>query len=300
MSIITTAQAVPSRLFTLYASLASSPSGELRERLEQWSTPPSLRTRGGSEEDGEAATTLFTNTLSEARRLGLVEESDGKLAIPAEARAGAGKKGAGEEQFRDYLLRTLFDPVRAAESQQSGFMLALAWFLTLSPLVPISFAEAPQNRLRAALGEEFRQTEMTSLHRYQNFLYWARYLGFATFFGASEGERRVIPNPMRAIDAALPTLFAETSELPAAEFMAQLAAIYPVFETGSARQQLEKLTGHSPIEAEGKLSPATSIALQRLADAQKIGFLTLADAPPLLLDFGVRTERVTHITMKGS
>ena len=48
MSILTTAQAVPSRLYSLYASLADNANGEVRERLEALSTPPSLRTRGTS------------------------------------------------------------------------------------------------------------------------------------------------------------------------------------------------------------------------------------------------------------
>src|SRR5260221_8323310 len=151
MSIITTAQAVPSRLFSIYASIFDNTTGEVKDRLEAWATPPSLRTRGG-DDDGEASTTLFSNTLLEARKLGLVEEMDDKLRIPAEARGSGRKDSDREALFRDHMLRILFDSAKADDAQQSGFMLALSWFLTLSPLIPQGFANPPQNQLRAELG----------------------------------------------------------------------------------------------------------------------------------------------------
>jgi len=300
MSIITTAQAVPSRLFSLYAALADSPAGEPRERLEAWSTPPSLRTRGGSEEDGEGSTTLFTNTFAEARRLGLIEEEGEKIRLGNDARGGSDKKGLSEEQFKNYLLRTLFEPKRAAETQQAGFMLALAWLLTLNPLVPIGFREAPQNRLKATLGDDYAETELTSLNRYQNMLYWARYLGFAILYGSSDGDRRVIPDPTRAIQGAIPAIFAEAPILAASEFMARLSAIYPVFEGGSARQRIDQMSGHSSLSDDGKLSPATSFALQRLADARTIEFSQSADAAPFILEVGARAIRFSHIAKRAN
>ena len=50
MSIITTAQAVPSRLFAIYAVLFDAEHGEPKDRLEAWATPPSLAARGTDEE----------------------------------------------------------------------------------------------------------------------------------------------------------------------------------------------------------------------------------------------------------
>ena len=139
MSIVTTAQAVPSRLFAIYAALFDSENGEVKERIEAWSTPPSLSGRGG-DDDGEPTTTLFSNSLAEARRIGLVEEIDGKLRLTSDARGG-GKKGQDSESyFLAYLRRTLFDPIRAADTQQAGFMIALSWFLCSSPLRPMNFS----------------------------------------------------------------------------------------------------------------------------------------------------------------
>ena len=301
MSIVTTAQAVPSRLFAIYSSLFESENGEGRERIEAWSTPPSLAGRG-ADEDGESTTTLFSNTLQEARRLGLVEEADEKLRLSAEARGGGKKGGNSEAYFQDYMKRTLFDPARAAETQHGGFMLALAWFLSANPLRPMGFSEAPQNALRIEIGDSAAKTELTSLNRYQNFLYWARYLGFATIVGGRDsgdaGAKRAIPDPVRIIENALPAIFAEEDRLPIEQFLSRLAAMFPVFEKGSVRQEYDAMRLNPlPADAAQRLSIATSIALQRLNDRQKIVLGTEADAPSRILDLGMRESRVSHIAL---
>ena len=302
MSIVTTAQAVPSRLFAIYAALFDSENGEVKDRLEAWATPPSLSGRG-ADDDGESATTLFSNTLLEARRIGLVEEVEDKLCLTVDARGG-GKRGKGSEAFfLAFMRRTLFDPTRASEAQQAGFMLALSWFLSSSPLRPMNFSEAPQNSLKAQIGDHASKTELTSLNRYQNFLYWARYLGFATIVGGgSEAEdaasRRVIPDPIKAIESALPAIFAEGNELPIEQFMTRLAAIFPVFETGSVRQEYEAMRLTPLADSDKRLSITTSLALQRLVDRQRLNMTTIADAPGRILDFGSREGRVSRIALR--
>lgn len=303
MSIVTTAQAVPSRLFAIYATLFDSENGEVKERIESWATPSSLSGRG-ADEDGESSTTLFSNTLQEARRLGLVEEVDDKLRLTVEARGG-GKKGRDcEDHFQDYLKRTLFDPARAVETQHSGFMLALAWFLSANPLKPMNFSEGPQIALKIEIGDNANKTELTSINRYQNFLYWARYLGFATIVGGRDADdsnsRRAIPDPRRAIEAALPAIFAEDVELPIEQFLTRLAVIFPVFEKGSIRQDYDAMRLNPQADAAHRLSIATSIALQRLADRQRIALGSVADAPARILDFGLRESRVSHVILKGA
>lgn len=302
MSIVTTAQAVPSRLFAIYAALFDSENGEVKDRLEAWATPPSLSGRS-ADDDGESTTTLFSNTLLEARRLGMVEEVEDKLCLTVDARGG-GKKGKGSEAFfLAFIRRTLFDPTGASEAQQAGFMVALSWFLSSSPLRPMNFSEAPQNSLKAQIGDHASKTELTSLNRYQNFLYWARYLGFATIVGGgSDAEdaasRRVIPDPIKAIEGALPAIFAEGNDLPIEQFMTRLAAIFPVFETGSVRQEYEAMRLTPLADSDKRLSITTSLALQRLVDRQRLNMATIADAPGRILDFGSREGRVSRIALR--
>ena len=298
MSIITTVEAVPSRLFAIYSSLFDSENGEVKERIQAWATPPSL-SNSGAEEGGGSSTKLFINSLQEARKLGLVEEADDKLRLTVDARGG-GKKGRdSESHFRDYLSRTLFDPTRATETQQAGFMLALVWFLSTSPLRPMSFSEDPSFAIKSAIGEYAKRTECTTLLNYQSFLYWARYLGFAAIVGTTN-SRRAIPDPTRAIEAVLPAVFAGDSELATEHFLTRLAAIYPIFEQGSIRESYDAMLLNPPVHAAHRMSIATSIALQRLVDRQRIALRSVADAPARILDFGVREGRVSHVTLRGT
>jgi hypothetical protein len=303
MSIITTVEAVPSRLFSIYESLFDSETGETKDRIEAWATPPSLNRRSASE-DGGSSTKLFSSTLLEARKLGLVEDADEKIRITLDARGG-GKKGADREaRFRSYLRRTLFDPVRATETQQDGFMLALAWFLSANPLEPMNFSDRPQKLLEKAIGEHASKTELTSNAPFQNFLYWARYLGFATIVGGRDteesGSRRVFPDPIRAIASALPTIFADDAELMIESFMNRLSMIFPVFEGGSVRQAYEAMLREQPDDTGLRLSIATSIALRRLSDRQKITLTKRSDAPPRILDFGVGKDSVSRVAWRNA
>lgn len=300
MSIITTFEAVPSRLFALYSALFDSENGEVKDRIEAWATPPSLRSRGG--EDGESTTLLFSNTLAEARRLGLVEEVDGKLRLTNDAGGGGRKGSESESHFMSYMRRTLFNPDRAAEAKQSGFMVALSWFLSSSPLRPMSFSKEPINELRALIGDHASKFEISGFSSWQNFLYWSRYLGFATIVGGGNNpddvtSRRVIPDPMKAIESALPTIYAEVDDLPVEQFLSRLSAIFPVFETGSVRQDYEAMRINPLADVDKRLSITTSLALQRLADRQRLAMATVADAPGRILDFGSREGRVSRIAL---
>lgn len=301
MSIITTAQAVPSRLFAIYSTLFDTENGEVKERIEAWATPPSLSGRGG-DDDGEPTTTLFSNTLTEARRIGLVEEIDNRLRLTTDARGGGKKAQDSEPFFQNFMRRTLFDPERAAETQQAGFMIALSWFLNSNPLRPMNFSEPPQNTLKAQIGDNAAKTELTSLNRYQNFLYWARYLGFATIVGGGRDaeSRRVIPDPIRAIESALPSIFAEINDLPIEQFISRLAAIFPVFETGSVRNELEGMRQTPISDSDIRLSITTSLALQRMVDRQRLTMTHDADAKHRILNFGTRESRVSRIMLRDA
>lgn len=304
MSIITTWEAVPSRLFSLYASLLDSPSGETKERLEALATPPSLRNKG-SEDDGPVSTSLFSNALREAFALRLVELDGDTLRVPASAQAFSKAQKGREKQFRSFMLDTLFDSEKAKATQQNGFMVALAWFLTKSPLKPLSFRNDPFDMIKADLRDLIVKTDMKTVSDYQNFLYWARYLGFATFIGGRSSEagrdaRWVFPDPFNAIQSVIPALFADHTELPVGLFMKRLSSIYPVFEGSAVRQAIDQLSGASPNANEERLSQATSFALRRLELHKLLEMTSRADAPVAILDFGLDVQRISHLTIKSS
>jgi hypothetical protein len=291
MSIVTTAAAVPSRLLTLFATLADSENGEPRERLEAWATPPSLANRGGND-DGEASSALLTTTLQEARRLGLVVEEEGRLRVGTEVPRKR-KGGDREAEFRAYMRDLLFSKERAAQAGQSGFMLALGWFLSRDPREPLSFGQPPHDALRADIGDLADSTELTNLNRYQSFLYWARYLGFAAWVGDGS-VRRVIPDPSRAIEEAIPRLFASEEVYEIEPFMGELCTMFPVLEDGEARATIESAR-KIPSSDANNLSVSTSLALVRLAERGTIVIESIADARARILNFGNETSRVSKV-----
>jgi len=292
MSIVTNFVAVPSRLLSIYAAVAETENGMLRENLTSWATPPSLSRRGGDDDDG-GSTALLKDSLSEARRLGLIEESDNRLLVPENARGKGGRSADIQTHFLHYLRETLFDPERAASTGQSGVLYALAWFLTKSPLQPVGFSDAPQNLLRDDLGEFAEKAELGSTSSFQNLLYWARFLGFATVVG--EGTiRRAFPDPIRAIAGVLDKVLPDTNWVEMDVFLSRLAAIYPVLEGGSVREEVEA-NRTAPTPADGRLSVASSLALQRLHDRGSITLGVVADAKIKILDFGGNTKRVSRV-----
>lgn len=292
MSIVNTFEAVPSRLLSIYSAVAEVENGVLSDHLASWATPPSLSRRGGEDEDG-GSTNLLKASLAEARRLGLVEEKDGRLFVPDTARGFGGRNANLEAQLLIYLRETLFDPERAASTGQTGVLIALAWFLTKSPLQPVSFSDEPQNQLQRDLGQFAEKAELGNKSSFQNLLYWARFLGFATVVGDA-GSRRAFPDPSRAISAVLDRVLPDNNWVDMDVFLTRLAAIYPVLEGGSVREEVEA-NRTVPTASAGSLSVASSLALQRLADRGSISLDVFADAKARILDFGGSTKRVSRV-----
>lgn len=292
MSIVNTFEAVPSRLLSIYAAVAELENGVLSEHLASWATPPSLSRRGGEDEDG-GSTNLLKASLAEARRLGLVEEKDGRLFVPDAARGIGGRNANLEDHLLSYLRDTLFDPERAARTGQTGVLIALAWLLTKSPLQPVSFSDEPHNQLQRDLGQFAEKAELGNRSSFQNLLYWARFLGFATVVGDA-GGRRAFPDPSRAISAVLDRVLPDNKWVDMDVFLTRLATIYPVLEGGSVREEVEA-NRTVPPASDGSLSVASSLALQRLADRGSITLDVFADAKARILDFGCSTKRVSRV-----
>ncbi|TBO29288.1 hypothetical protein EYS42_12825 [Aquabacterium lacunae] len=199
-----------------------------------------------------------------------------------------------EADFLSRVREVIFDPQRAAAAGQAGVLYALAWFLTKNPLQPVSFSDAPQEQLRKDLGEFAAKADLGSTSSFQNLLYWARYLGFATVAGDG-GTRRAFPDPTRAIGTVLDQILVINEWIEIDVFLSRLAGIYPVLEGGVVREELESMRS-APPATDDRLSIASSLALQRLVDRGSILLDTLADAKKArILDFGSTTKRVSHV-----
>ena len=237
--------------------------------------------------------------------MGMVVTDGTGVRLTDEARCGGKPKGDHETHFRLFLRSVLFEPERAKKAQQSKFALALSWFLNTNPLTPIKFSEPVVDQINEEIENGARELELSTVAHSQNLLYWARYLGFATMYGVSgdpdeTSRRRAIPDPCKAIEEVLDEVFDGLSELETRHFLQRLSAIYPCLETGRTREELAYLLKTNQNSDEDQLSIATSLALQRLEDRQKIALNTSPDSSPVILDFGLHQRRVNRIELRSA
>ena len=108
-----------------------------------------------------------------------------------------------------------------------------------------------------------------------------------------------MPDPTAAIGDVLPKLFGDADELPIDAMMTELARIYPVFEGGVVRREVEDWSIALPDQSSDKrLSITTSLALQRLQTSGRIVLIGRADAAVAIMPLGASERRISHIGLK--
>ncbi len=291
MSVVTTVEAVPSRLRLIFDYFCAKTHSETLERIENLMSPPVLR-HGG--DDGDNPAVMFRNTLREAYSLKMVEENDGKLRFASELQDK--KRKDIDTLFVDWIEPRLLNPSINAEFQQENVALAFAWLLMQSPLRPLQFGENHAGLIRQQFGEGADVFDLTNKERFQNLAYWARYLGYCTLIG----DRSVVADPTCALARWLPRIFATEKELSIDSLLRELATKVPVLEDGAIRRRLEgDLVANSLQRDPQRLSQSTSLALTRLAERGKIAFKDLSDAKNRILDLGDKMQRVSHVVLLG-
>jgi len=98
----------------------------------------------------------------------------------------------------------------------------------------------------------------------------------------------------------LPIVFSKDKEIPIETFLNRLSDIYPVFEGGTSRQELETMLRSPPPPDNRRISSATSLALQRLHDRRSLKLISIADAPVMIMHLGKQERRVSHIAKMDS
>lgn len=296
MSILTTVEAVPSRLLGLYEVLFHLPDGMNKDELAVCSTPPSLKS--GSK--------LFANTLLEARRLEMVQIAGHDVKLSEDARCGGSPHTNHEKHFRQFMKSILFDIDRAKHVKQDDFLMALSWFMTQDPFTPFDFSNAVGDELNDEIDDSNMGTNVASqyginnISNSQNFLYWARFMGFATFAGIHKASNKpstcVIPDPYHAIHDVLETVFDSTKSMSIIDFIEKLAGIYPCFETGKARDIINTIPRKRNQDQPHYLSIATSFAIQRLENNRILTLSNVADSRAFHLNLKFRQRPISRIT----
>lgn len=293
MSVITSLTCTPNRLFMVVRLLHGTSHRVLsRADLFLALAPRSLR-------PGDAETSTVDGVIAEAVQLGVLQLADGKCELCVDVPAKT-------DPFRLWIHRRLTDPDLARASGQAEFAKALAWFLLQDPREPLASrsvdaANSPAARIGRDYGSESITFELTNDARFQNFAYWARYLGYAWFLDV-EARTLVVPDPTEAIRRELAQDDdLRKHQLGVRDFVDRLGQKCPVLEGGAFHDEVEALLPPEKrrnVERDG-LSPAISVALQSLEKSGFLKLVSLADSPGLVLETLSGHRPISHVTVRG-
>ncbi len=291
MSVITTVEAIPSRLKMLYAYLEDK-SGEDRARLTAITGPWPKAAQAGTDLTGERGGYAVSNSIAEALQLGLLVERENRVAVGRPLDRARRRSFGFDEAFAEHAEWLLLSPDSPGRESQRGFGFALSWLLMQSPRRPLDFSRNQVTLLREQLGSG-DDYQITSIPRFQNLCYWARMLGYCGFVGL-RGRTLVVPDPTNALRRHLREILPHKGDMRVSDVMMTLAARCPVLEDGAMRSEVEGRVLAEPREL-AKLSESTSLALLRLQGQGSLELRALADAEARVLDLGDTDKRVTHL-----
>ena len=294
MSVITSLTATPNRMKIVWDYLGNrGPHGVRAEELQRLIGPSSLHSGRAQDEDSGSGTTIGDGVIGEMRNLGLITRvEDGTIRI------ASGDQTEHGNVFLRLLERRLLDPVEAKQYGQGAFPSAMAWFLAQDPVNPLEWGQNHSRTVLDDCGEDTGSFELTNLARCQQFVYWARYLGFAWRLQIERTKEVVIPDPAPAILRNLRKVIIVNQRRPIMEVMSEISDVLPVLEGGVARDDLESHLTSEKQRPDKHLSRSTSFALERLERDGQISLQRLADAEAVNLQLVSGLRAMSHITLR--
>ena len=293
MSVITSFPATPNRIRIVLEFLERLGNrGIGGEELQALLAPPALQRGQSTEDPTDPGTTIADAVLREMRNLQLFGESDDDIVM-----LPAGSPGADEAKFLKHMEQRLLDPSNVEQYRQNAFPRALAWFLCQPPEQPMAWDHNHRDRVVADCGDGISSFELINRTRWQQFVYWARFLGFAWRIQTENGQANVvIPDPTEALARHLPATVATQGPSDISAVMSELANRLPVLEGGTVRNEVEALLSSEKGRPEGSLSRSTSFGLERLEVRGSVRLDSVADAHVMNLDRAGEPRSVSHIT----
>ena len=274
MSILKSVEAVPTRMRDIFNFVATSPQLSNKETLRSLFMPENSRSGG---------TLVLDVPLRECLKLGLLE-GDGDFRV---SNFAAQIK---ENDFESLVYEVLFNMESAKKLEQVEFLHSLAWLMTFDPGEPVNFSHEIAGKLDKSLGKNVGLTDLAGgKETYANLLYWAVFLGFGEFYGASsEGRssRLFMVNPTNIIRSKIQAIFAENDRLVITDFIDLVGNIIPVLDRGEAREAIERNLDKNYRIPENHISKALSLALKQLDHEKLIKLERHSDAESMSLDFG--------------
>lgn len=206
----------------------------------------------------ESGTGLADSTVSAALECGLVSKDGDALALGDAELAGA----KSDDEFTLLLPKVLARLVLAAEvnGKPNRFATICAWLLQL----PVDHPHRDRGALKEAIkdsGYTLEELEAEYDARWDNILYWARYLGLVRQLKESPCAE-VVPDPTLFLVRHLTDLLPVGEERTAEDFREALGAICSVLDGGAARADM--LARTAPNWPAKRLSDALCFAIERL------------------------------------
>lgn len=290
MSVITNWPAVPSRIAILYHFLQMYDKGLSRDELRAYLAPRALQSRG------DPARPMAYDVLKEAIDLGLVEDcAENAVRISPDLR------GMDGIALRNYLEAKLLLPTEAEQYGQPLFPYVLAWFLAQDPAAPLVFSANLRQQVETECGPRIGPqvgSELGNHSSFENFVYWARYLGYGWRLQAAN-QGMVIPDPTAALERYLLTILKQRTEVTFEGFLGVLGECSPVLDGGKVREELEGVLPPEKRRAEGALSRTTSLGLLQLERKGVIVLERRHDAPAVRLTSWPDERPVSHIILRA-
>ena len=296
MSVITSWSATPNRLKIALRFVSTyGPAGAPNEVLQQTLLPGALARTQADDEETQGGSAIGNEVLTELRNLGMLERADdGSLSVSSSL------TDLSDEAFLEHLQAKLLNPVEASKHSQEAFPKALSWFLCQDPATPLSWGYNYRELVDEDCGPENGGFELRNESGCEQFVYWARFLGFAWRLNVG-GRNSVIPDPTKSIARTMRNWGdSESSDWqPIGEILGKLSVDLPVLEGGSARTEIESKFAPVKRRPEEHISRSTSFSLRRLERSGRIEMNRLADATAMNLDFGSELRPVSHVKWTG-
>lgn len=299
MSIITNLPAIPNRLFILFRYLLEKgEKGEDKERLSDFFTPPSLL-KSNIDDDVETGQSMFDSVFKEARLMGLINESGDRIVLQEYFSKREVNRVGAKEIFIKMSEKILLDSELAEQKGQKNVAQAFAWLLMQDPSNPLMFSENQRGRIINDLGEETGAYTLSNNSRFQNLIYWARFLGYCNWMAVDQNNTYILPDPTRAILRRLPEFFKHSSKMRIMDFITALGSSCPVLDQGTVRQEVENIARPELRTEPRTVSKSTSLALRHLESRGEIKIEILSDADVVTIHSDGERLRYSHISYKG-
>ena len=296
MSVITSWSATPNRLrIALRFVSAYGSSGVENDLLQRTLLPGALARNQAEDDEPQGGSAIGSEVLMELRNLGMLARADdGTLSVSPHL------TDLSDDSFLAYLQAKLLNPAEAPGHNQEAFPSALAWFLCQDPANPLPWGHNYRELINEDCGPNHGEFELRNEASCEQFVYWARFLGFAWRLNV-EGRNSVIPDPTKSIARTMRRWgqSGSTDQQPIGDILDRLSADLPVLEGGVARSEIESKFAADRRRPEGNISRSTSFALRRLERSGWIQMNRLADAPAMNLDLGSELRPVSHVRCTG-